>query len=292
MNDSSKSSGRPQRSVNNPITLFTKPWSVSIEELGERLVNFGVDGLELPVRDGYPVNPDNIAEELPRAAEALRRLGLKIYSVATLPDERSVSACGGAGVPIIRVCEHIDMKIGYQRSVDAIKRRYQALLPALESAGVTIGLQNHANYDVGSAVGLMQVIGEFDPTRVGAVLDVAHCGLDGEPEDMAIDIAWSHLCMVNLKNAFRFRTNGPEAEEAAWRIYWTTGRHGYVSWRKTLSTLSLRGYAGPICLCAEYSNPAGKGDLKGDDVNRLVNEDLAFVRELMGGIETAEAALA
>ena len=263
-----------------PLAVFTKPWKCGIDELAEKLNRFGVQGLELPVRDGYPVNPENALEELPRAVARLASHGLKVFSAATNPTEASIEACGRAGVPIIRVCEHIDMRIGYQASVDAIKRRYKAALPALRRAGVKIGLQNHCNYDVGSAVGVMQVIGEFDPACVGAVLDVAHCGLDGEPEDMAIDIVWSHLCLVNLKNAFRMRINGPEAEEAAWRIYWTTGRHGYVSWRKTLKTLAARGYEGALCLCAEYSDPNSRGDLQGDAVNRLLAEDVAYVREL------------
>lgn len=270
-----------------PMTIFTKPWKCSIEELGEKLSVLGVDGIELPVRPGYPVNPDNALAELPRAARTLAQWGLKIYSVAADPTEAVIEACGRAGVPIVRVCERIDMSIGYQASVDAIKRRYAALVPALQKASVKIGLQNHCGFFVGSAAGTMQVIGEFDPEQVGAVLDVAHCGLDGEPEAMAIDIVWSHLCMVNFKNAFRLRTNGPEAEEAAWRIYWTTGRHGIASWRKSVEVLAARGYAGPLCLPAEYSDPSGRGDLTGDAVLRLVQDDIAYLTSLLSAYTDA-----
>jgi sugar phosphate isomerase/epimerase len=266
----------------NPIAVFTKPWKCSLPELGEKLARWGVDGLELPVRPGYPVTPENVRDELPRAVATLASFGQTIYSVAGTIDEPTIQACGDSGIPIIRVCERIDMKLGYRESVLRIRQLYQRMLPLLARSNVKIGLQNHCDHFVGSAAGTMEVIGDFDPGQVGAVLDVAHCGLDGEPEDMAIDIVWSHLCMVNLKNAFRMRLNGPEAEAAEWRTYWTTGRHGYASWRKTLAELRRRGYAGPLCLCAEYSNPKG-GDLVGDDVNRLLEEDIAYLKALLAG---------
>lgn len=264
----------------NPITVFTKPWKCSIAELGEKLAALGVDGLELPVRPGYPVSPGNMMDELPRAARELERYGQRIYSVAASADEETIAACGAAGVPIIRVCERVDLEIGYMASVRSIQARYTELLPALERHGVKIGVQNHCNKFIGSAIGVMHLIEGFDPAQVAAVLDLAHCGLSGEPEDMALDIVWSHLCMVNLKSAFRMRMNGPEAEDAQWRIYWTTGRHGYVSWRKTAHLLKNRGFTGPICLTAEYSDPNAKGDLVGDAVDRLISEDVAYVRSL------------
>lgn len=264
----------------NPITVFTKPWKCSIPELGEKLAALGVDGLELPVRPGYPVSPENMIDELPRAAKELERFGQRILSIAGPVSEASVVACGEAGVPIIRVCESIDLTIGYQESVRLVQEKYSALLPALARHNVKIGLQNHCNRMIGSAIGVMHAIGEFDPAQVGAVLDVAHCGLSGEPEDMALDIVWSHLCMVNLKSAFRMRTNGPEAEDARWRIYWTTGRHGFVSWRNTARLLQERGYDGPICLTAEYSNREGQGDLSGEAVDPLIAEDVAYAKSL------------
>lgn len=264
----------------NPITVFTKPWKDSIPVLGEMLAGLGVDGLELPVRPGYPVNPDNVAEELPKAARVLASFGQRIYSIAGPTDETTIAACGAAGVPTIRVCEKIDLKVGYMESVNQIRQRYEALVPALSRHHVQIGLQNHAGNNVGSAIGIIHAIGQSDPKHVGAVLDMAHCGLAGEPEEMAIDIAWSHLCMVNLKNAFRMRLGGPEVEEAEWRVYWTTGRYGYASWRKTAEVLKRRGYTGPICLAAEYSNPRAAGDLAGETVARLIASDAAYARSL------------
>lgn len=272
----------------NRIAVFTKPWKRDPEELGKIMRGFGVDSIELPVRDGYPVNPQNALSELPRAVETLQAHGIGVESIAAPITEDTIRACGKAKVPIIRVCEGIDMAIGYRASVDKIKRQYESFFPVLEACGVKIGLQNHCGFSVGSALGIMDAIGEYDPRLVGAVLDVAHCALDGEPEEMAIDIVWSHLCMVNLKNARRVRTNGPEVDEATWRIEWTTAPNGFASWRKTVEALDKRGYRGPYCLSAEYSNPAGRGDLTAQDpeqekaLEERLRVDVAHIKSILG----------
>ncbi len=265
----------------NAITVFTKAWKCSIPALGEILASLGVDGLELPVRPGFPVSPDNMQEELPKAVTALQRFGLKIYSIAGSVDEATVAACGAAGVPIIRTMMRVDVKKGYRRSVDEQREQYERLIPALDKHGVTIGVQNHCDNFVTSAIGLVHAIGDFAPKHVGAVLDVAHCGLSGEPEAIAIDIAWPHLIMVNLKNGFRMRLNGPEAAQARWRTWWTTGRHGFASWPKTAAALQERGYTGPLCLSAEYTNPEG-GDVVEDAVLPMIREDVELARSLFG----------
>jgi len=45
----------------------------ALPELARHIAGLGFDGVELPVRPGYPVHPDNVTEELPRAAHLLGR---------------------------------------------------------------------------------------------------------------------------------------------------------------------------------------------------------------------------
>ena len=54
------------------FSVFTKMWGdKSIEELGEFVRGLGFDGIELPVRPSYPVEPDSVATMLPAAARKL-----------------------------------------------------------------------------------------------------------------------------------------------------------------------------------------------------------------------------
>jgi sugar phosphate isomerase/epimerase len=252
------------------FSVFTKPWKMPAPELGAYVHELGFDGVEFPVRPGYPVEPDNVSA-LPQAARQLAEHGVTIESVAGPADEPTIAACAEAGVPIIRTMARIGPE-GYLASVERIQREYDALLPLLEKYGVRIGVQNHCDRWVSNAMGLRHLIERYDPAHICAVWDAAHNALNGEDPDLALDIVWSHLGMVNLKNAIWRRTNGPEAEYARWEHYWTSGRQGLASWPKVAAELQERGYRGVICLTAEYADH--------DAVDRLIREDLAFARSL------------
>ena len=95
----------------NEITVFTKPWNkeVSLRELGRKMKAIGVDGVELPVRPGYQVEPANVGKGLPEAKKILAGEGIKIGSVAGSVDEPTINAMGAAGIKILRICVGIDM---------------------------------------------------------------------------------------------------------------------------------------------------------------------------------------
>ena len=253
-------------------SVFTKPWkSMPLSELGRFVKDLGFGAVELPVRPGFQVEPEKVQRDLPPAARQLADCGIAIASVAGPTDEATMAACAEAGVPVIRICVGIGDE-GYMASEVRLQREYDALVPLLERYGVTLGIQNHCDRCVANAMGLRHLIGKYDSRHVAAVWDAAHNALNGEDPELAIDIVWSHLCMVNLKNAFWQRVNGPEAEYAQWRHYWTTGRQGLASWPRVAAELKRRQWSGVLCLTAEYSDEKA--------VNRLIQEDLAFARSL------------
>ena len=107
---------------------------------------------------------------------------------------------------------------------------------------------------------------------MGAVWDAAHNALEGEEPEIGIEIVWSHLSMVNLKNALRVRRPAPEGAPAEWETRWVGGRDGFASWPRVAAELKEREWRGPVCLTAEYSDEAA--------VDRLIAEDIAFARSL------------
>ncbi len=263
------------------ITVFTKPWMEPLPALADKLVELGVDGVELAVRPGYQVVPENVGRDLPSAARTLAGRGLQIRSVAGSVDEATIAACGDAGVGIIRICASIDMAIGYQASIDRYRREFDEVLPFLDRFHVAVGVQNHYGNFVGSAVGMLHLIEHYDPKHVSAVLDMAHCAVDGEPTAMAVDIVKDRLRgLVNFKSAFHRRVNGPE-DEAVYKVHWTTHRHAGYSWRELVACLRAIGFSGAYCLPAEYTDPSGNGQRMGDDVLPYLREDVAHLKSLL-----------
>jgi sugar phosphate isomerase/epimerase len=253
------------------FAVFTKPWKVTLPELGSFVRGMGFDGIELPVRPGYQVAPDAVATGLPEAVRILGEEGMKIFSIAGPADERTIEACGEAGIPVIRimiVLEQQDILAQYA----ATQRAWDRLVPALDRCQVTIGVQNHCDNFVANAMGLHYLLEKYDPKHLAAVWDAAHNALEGELPEIAIDILWPRLCMVNLKNALRRRAGAGASGEALWEISWCAGQDGFASWPRVATELKRREYKGTVCLTAEY-----------DDEERVVEiaqADLAFAKRL------------
>jgi sugar phosphate isomerase/epimerase len=258
--------------TNVTFTVFTKPWKTPLPELGTFIKKLGFDGIELPVHPGYQVTPENVSTGLREATRILADCGLTINSVAGPTDEATIAACAEVGVPIIRICLDIPAQVSYLEYEAQLQRQFDALLPLLERYGVTLGIQNHQGRFVANAMGIRHLIEKYDRRYIGAVLDFAHCALHGEIPELALDIVWSHLCMANFKNAYWQRTNAPEALAATYNHYWTSGRQGLASWARAAEELKRRGYSGPICLTAEYTDAGA--------VDRLIAEDIVYARSL------------
>jgi sugar phosphate isomerase/epimerase len=258
------------------FAVFVKPWkNLSLAELGKHIRKLGFEWIELPVRPGFPCEPEVIETGLPEAVRVLREEGVQVLNItAALPlnDERLYAGSLRAGIKMNRVI--FDRREGenYWEAEKRARLIMDGASPFCEKYGYQIGVQNHYGRCVPvNAMGMHNLIKDYDPKHVGAIWDPAHNALEGEDPEPALDIVASHLCVVNLKNAFWKRVNGPESAEAKWSVYWTSGRQGRASWKRVAAKLKQMAYEGPVCLSAEYSAE--------NDVDRLIEEDLAYAKE-------------
>lgn len=257
------------------FAVFVKPWKrFSLAELARHIRKLGFEWIELPVRPGFPCEPQTIEKTLPEAVRVLREEGVKVLNItASLPltDESLYTGSLQAGIHLNRVIFNRQEGENYWDAEKRARKTLDEALPFCEKYGYQIGVQNHYGRCVPvNAMGMRNLVKDYDPKYVGAIWDPAHNALEGEDPESALDIVASHLCVVNLKNAYWRRVNGPEAETAQWQVYWTSGRHGQASWARVADKLKQMDYQGPVCLSAEYSVEK--------DVDRLILEDLAYAK--------------
>jgi sugar phosphate isomerase/epimerase len=258
------------------LVLFVKPWKqYSLPELGRFVHNIGFPAIELPIRSGFPCQPETIERDLPEAVRVLAEQGVAVFNVTVdlpLDDERLYAACARAGVDLNRVMFRRRNHSYWESEGDA-RRQLDGALPYCERYGVRIGVQNHAGAFVApNSLGLHHLLHNYDTRYIGAIWDAAHEALEGMEPEPALDVVQDRIFVVNLKNGYWRRASGPEAESAQWTTYWTSGRQGRADWQRVVSALTRMQYTGPICLTAEYSNASA--------VDRLIVEDLAYVRGL------------
>lgn len=258
------------------FAVFVKPWKqMSIEEVAQHVRKLGFRFIELPVRPGFACEPEQIDKDLPKAVKALADQDVQIVNItAALPldDERLYAACAASGIQMNRTIFSRG-NVGYWEGEAKARHQLDAALPFCEQYGVKIGIQHHYGGSMPiNSMGLYHLVKDYDPRYVGAIWDPAHNALQGEDPISGLQIVQSHLCMVNLKNAYWRRTNGPEAEVAKWESYFTSGRQGRSDWAKVAEGVRSVGYSGPITFSAEYSDE--------EAVERLVVEDLAYAQDL------------
>ena len=257
------------------LAVFAKPWkNLPIPALARHIKKLGFDWVELPVRPGFPCEPETIAVSLPQTVARLADAGVGVLNITValpLDDEQMYAACARAGIKLNRVMFERQTGENYWVAEKRARQSLDAALPLCERYGFRIGVQNHYGPFVPvNAMGMHNLVKDYDPRWVGAIWDPAHNALEGEDPEPALDMVASHLCVVNLKNAFWQRDSAPQAERAAWSVTWVAGRQGRADWPRVAAKLKQMEYRGPFCLSAEYSAE--------DQVDHLVVEDLAYAR--------------
>ena len=259
------------------LSMFSKYWkNQSVCELAEITLKLGFTGVEFPLRDGYQAEPATAERTLPEVSKALGGYGIKITSVASVTDEHIFSACAMAEVPLIRIMFGNKLDRNYFEAEAEMKRQIEKFLPLCEKYKVKVGIQQHCGPGINNSMEMLNLLKDYDAGLVGGIWDAAHSGLAGEEPEQALDIIKSHLALVNFKNAFHRRVNGPEAYEGKFAHHYTTARQGLCSWPRALRHIKKIGYSGDICLPVEYS------DL--ENTEKYAAEDCIYIKELIDEI--------
>lgn len=260
--------------------MFTKHLEgLDIPEIITALQSVGVDGADLCVRPGYPVNPENAEKELPTAAKHFAEAGLSIPLVTTpgnfldpFSDEavRVFAAAGEAGVENIKLGYwhwHAEDG-GYWSQVDFIRTQLDGFAKLSDTHGPRTCIHNHSGTSMGlNSCAVMNLVKGFDPQHIGVFADTGHLSIVGEPINMALDIVRSHLAVIAFKDLAR--TPGMKGGKVV-----RMGK-GFVDWETAIATLKSMEYAGPVSFHSEY------GGEPVDSVIDLARVDVRFIRNLM-----------
>jgi sugar phosphate isomerase/epimerase len=259
-------------------------WTKSLQALDvPGLIAFchevGVAGVDLAVRPGYPVNPDNARSELPKAARAFRQAGL-VIGLATFPvnlaDPSSaltkplLEAAGAAGVPAV--------KIGYFPyigDVDAAlaeaRRKLAAWAKLAAQTGVKVCYHTHSgNYLGNNAAGLRLLLQDLDPRHVGAYLDTGHVAVNGGPIRMELDLVRPWLSLLAIKDMRLERHQGK------WQWQVVPVGDGIVRWEEVGAGLQECSFQGTISVHAEYETRSLA------ERKELAKRELSVLRKALG----------
>ncbi|NLF17895.1 MAG: sugar phosphate isomerase/epimerase [Lentisphaerae bacterium] len=267
------------------FVLFSKHWpGLSVAEMIARTQAAGADGMDLAVRAGMAVNPENVTTALPAALREVRAAGLDIPMVTTegnfidptaAASEQLAAAMAEAGVKIAKL-GYWPYRVGetpYWETVTRIRRALEGFEALARRFGITFCYHTHSDYFGLNAGSMITLLRDRDPRYIGAYLDTGHLYYCGEPFAMAADIASPYLTLVSFKDTFFKRQNPATEELPVWRRTIVPAGHGVVRWPDVMKTLRRVGFDGTASVHCEFTAPTP------EEFAALQKREVAFLRQ-------------
>ena len=267
------------------LVMFTKHLEgLDLPGIIRGLKEAGLDGADLCVRPGYPVNPDNVKDELPRAVKAFADEGLSIPLVTTPGDFRTpddpraeplYAACGECGVKLIKLGYWLfDKGDDYWKRVDEHRKHLEGFAALSRKYGVKTVVHTHSgSYMALNASAAHHLVDGFDPQEIGVYLDTGHLAICGEPMPMAISIVRKYVACFAFKDLWKLP--GPWGGRYIYRPETRKLGWGSVDWEEVAEAIISAGLDDlTISLHSEY------GGLPPEAVLGITRADVWFVRDL------------
>jgi len=171
------------------IHIFSKPlqW-LSYDETAETVAAAGAQGIDLTVRPGGHVLPENVKRDLPLAVRAAGKQGLRVDMIVTSitdPGEKYtediLAAASELGIKYYRLGYlNYDDKTGIWNTLQKYKQVFNRLEKINRKYGIHGAYQNHYGTRIGGPVwDLFELLKDLDPAFIGCQYDVRHAVAEG-----------------------------------------------------------------------------------------------------------------
>jgi L-ribulose-5-phosphate 3-epimerase len=176
--------------VKNKICAFSKLFQfLNYEQLSEVFAVAGLDGIDLTVRPGGHVKPENVRTDLPKAVTAARNQGIEVYMMTTaITDaedklsEEVLKTAADLGVKYYRLGYlNYDYSKTIPDNMDNARKILEKLAILNEQTGIHGAYQNHHQQpNIGSAVwDLWYILKDINPEWVSCQYDIWHAVIEG-----------------------------------------------------------------------------------------------------------------
>jgi sugar phosphate isomerase/epimerase len=259
-------------------------------EMAAAAREMGFDGVDLTVRKGGHVTPERVAEDLPKAAEAIRKAGSRLTMITTdITDMTSAHAA-----PVLRAAKSVGIThyrwdgykykdgVGLPEQLKEFAPRVKDLAAFNKDLGLCAMYHTHSGAGrVGASQwDLWMLLRDLDKRYVSFNFDVAHATIEGGLGGWlhSTRLAMPHIGGIALKD-FLWGRGG----NGKWRVDWCPIGAGMVQTREFLKMIKAGGFAGPVQVHYEYDlGGADKGATKitmaKAEVMKAMRKDLEALR--------------
>lgn len=265
-----------------PRAVFTKFLEgLSADELGKRIADLGVRGIEAPIRAGGHIEPKAAADRLPAFVDGLKRHGVTIdiltsdIGQADAGSESLLRTAAALGIKRYRLVHYrYDLKKPVAPQLADVKAKLKDLAAMNRQLSVQGQYQNHRgnNYVGGPIWDMVSALEGIDVADLGLAFDFAHATVEGANTwELNLRRAAPHIAAVYFKD---YRLNGRQWEACP------LGQ-GVVSPKAGALVKQLLPAGTPVSLHIEYVG--GSGEERTRKTFEAMKADLATLAKWLPG---------
>lgn len=269
------------------ISIFSKNlhWA-DYGKMAALAAKMGFDGIDLTVRVGGHVSPENVVRDLPIAVKKIRDAGLEVYTITTdikSADEQYtrdvLKTAAKLNINNYRMGWYdYDSKNSIPSGLEAIKNNIRNLALVNEEYGIHGDYQNHHGRFGAAIWDLWLALSDFNPKWIGSQFDIRHSTVDGaESWPVSVELIQKYIGSICIKD-FYWKNTGSK-----WEAVNVPLGEGMVNFTAYFKLLKKLGILKPISLHYEYPlGGAESGNRKitmhEDEVIQKMKKDLVTLK--------------
>jgi len=275
-------------SSKNQICIFSKHlhW-LDFKEVGEFSRKLGFDGIDLTVRKGGHVPPDQVEELLPKAVAEIRSAGVEVPMMATDVNdaddpltEKILKTASQNGIKYYRMAYYrYDPNLEIIDNLKLFRVKMEKLANLNAKYNICGVYQNHAGNYVGASIwDIYYLANGLDQRYIGSQFDPRHAVVEGGqswPVDMKL-IKDYISCSV-MKDFVWEKINGK------WTVKNVPLGEGMVDFDQYFKMYKQFGLSGPFTLHIEYPMFPGPEEQfnkkeKNEMAAKILEKELVFIK--------------
>src|SRR5688572_24225411 len=272
------------------IHIFSKHLQfLNYQDMAEAAADMGFDGIDLTVRPKGHVLPERVGQDLPKAVEAMRKVGFAPLMMTTAVEDPNSSVdrqlLQSASKLRFQYYRMNWLKYPDGKSMPSTIEHFQRTVKELSLLNKELGLtgcyQNHAGMSIGSSLWeLWQLLKDANQQHMGIQYDIRHAVVEGGLSwQNGLRLIQSHIKTLTVKDFFWQKENGK------WIVQDTSMGEGMVDFTTYFKLLKLYKINVPVSLHMEYplggaEHGATKLSCDKQIVFDAMKKDLQKVRDL------------
>lgn len=275
------------------ISIFSKHlhW-LNWTDMAKFAEETGFDGVDLTVRPQGHVEPERVEDDLPRAAEIIRKAGMDIYMITTAVTdagdpltEKILKTAGSLGIRHYRTgWLHYDDNKTIEDNLGLLQQKMSELARLNEKYGISGEYQNHSGtgadgiYFGGAIWDLSGILKNIHSPWLGSQYDIYHATVEGANTwPVGLKLIKPYIRTLDIKDFQWTKKDGK------WIAETVPLGEGMVDFKKYFGLLRTLDITGPISIHYEYplggaENGAKAITMEREQVRSAMQKDLVTLK--------------